>query len=1602
MPQVVISYSHEDRKHVEHLAGGLREQNIEVWYDDRLTPNAPSWRDEIAENLLDCGHVIVLLSSNSVRSLEVQREIQFVEQYAGGAKKLLTVRVGPIKASPERSGLLLHLASNQHFWNEQDSLDPGLVGRVARFIQEGKTEAPNLVSLGADKGIRLHSEALKEETKKHLFDVGENDPVLVKAVHTAAVKWLEDGETNTLEEALDALKRRNCIPRETGQFTAFCSWVKILNWYHSEFGKLGLDWESIYTSLKKLASAVPGEFDTPEPLLKEFPELQATLRGVFCSNIAERLAAIHDGFYKFPQDKRPLKKDDYDNWFERHNHGACLSSKTLSSLGRCLDVPDLQNLDKTENFSADQVKEGIWGAYDPSTSTTSNLPEREFPPDQSELQKISTQLDKHDESKSVWTYLSGLSNSVLEKVDDEGLKSRLTDFAERVRISRDNASKIPGKDDVEKAITLWREGFDALLTVHELPTASNAGVDIRGTINEASERFHDAGIIFPAAKGHAGILCALEKTCGELCTPVTAKDVQDHLNVLAGRKEALEQVLNNLLVPYRESLTADAATTHADKTLDWFRRECERLECYRNLGGFLCQLGRMKLPEKIPENLDAYSIAVDNLEELLQRCGQFRDLTMRDDCPVDLQREGRVDLQGLTLQNCNSEPIPAVLDVAKRIEGLLSNLPVPWSSGCFSVTLLPPVSKAIAEITEMQKNAEAVCKAVDAFTSSRFEDLAEAVGTASGILAGTADRAKELVDCDKAKAWQKHVEAGLEKETADEWDKFLHLLEEVGNSLSSLVSQDQSSAIEEAVTRWKKERGEAVLAARERGCFVRIAEALSGLDPEKAKEILEERKVHEGTNEPGAIQAWEQPIQTLQSLKSQNTSEKAFELSATVTWNTETNMPPPVQALADETRRLEEQTRLLRSFEDEYAAAASPIPNDLKPSCQWVAGKKEQLSLAMERLEIYLQCRRKIDECLAMALEGNWPDACRNYRDFIEQSDSPPPAMHILNVFETGKEIEQTCGRKANEREKLRYLRGRQGNGDLVHPIMAPFRAMQESLAKEIEGPVLRRYAKLRSALSRDDTRVGHHAGFSLLGVLLAVPIQDPANFRTLRGELAAMPEELPVPEMEQQIQAFLEKAGPDRSALCALIGEPEMVLELWDRSQPAHNVAAAVYLQIQEAPESVSRKSRNALIGYCAVLAGDSDYRKALVECLNQGERTEGQSFVQRLGAELEELLGSELWGTVETPGSGAQIWRIECCAIQEIRSSHSGENGGFPHLVGPALGCVLGQHKALKKAFSGNAQVRPWFGPAAGARAMHRQGLSDGALQMLCDLRDSGEARNDYGFSRSALQHDWNLVAFEIQSHRLRGFRIPAAPADTEHSSAETFLDIFRECMRLVRSLESPNDAALLNKNLASHFRQFIHDLEEAESRSISTTGAGLRRQCVDGVYNHYQGTLEEKRLSESLREPFTGGLANLRRLRAEFYCDCGRFLMREWLNRYRDGRLEESIAKESFQRLFRELEAVSHTDPQYHYPYQVQAEARILYFLGFADRGMASEALQLLENMNTLATQYKWPGGIHPFIRKHMQVVSDLLALPDRIHGQSMDELNYMKGILHAKAR
>ncbi len=98
MPKLFFSYARQDKDLVFPLAGELQELGVDVWLDIQGIQGGSLWADEIAKAIRDCEFFILFISSSSIKSDNVRRELNLAHEWE---KRIIPIRLEKAGIPPE-------------------------------------------------------------------------------------------------------------------------------------------------------------------------------------------------------------------------------------------------------------------------------------------------------------------------------------------------------------------------------------------------------------------------------------------------------------------------------------------------------------------------------------------------------------------------------------------------------------------------------------------------------------------------------------------------------------------------------------------------------------------------------------------------------------------------------------------------------------------------------------------------------------------------------------------------------------------------------------------------------------------------------------------------------------------------------------------------------------------------------------------------------------------------------------------------------------------------------------------------------------------------------------------------------------------------------------------------------------------------------------------------------------------------------------------------------------------------------------------------------------------------------------------------------------
>src|SRR2546430_2961967 len=147
---IFISYSRDDQKQALALLAMLRREGYTVWIDQEAIPGASIWSDEIVQNIKSCDIFIALLSTSSVSSPNVGKEIGLAAEHG---KVILPVEIGMVEL-PGRLEYALAGIQKTDYHNEAAILH-AIRKQAARIEGVQSEETPPKYRMSRRRRMRL-------------------------------------------------------------------------------------------------------------------------------------------------------------------------------------------------------------------------------------------------------------------------------------------------------------------------------------------------------------------------------------------------------------------------------------------------------------------------------------------------------------------------------------------------------------------------------------------------------------------------------------------------------------------------------------------------------------------------------------------------------------------------------------------------------------------------------------------------------------------------------------------------------------------------------------------------------------------------------------------------------------------------------------------------------------------------------------------------------------------------------------------------------------------------------------------------------------------------------------------------------------------------------------------------------------------------------------------------------------------------------------------------------------------------------------------------------------------------------------------------------
>ncbi len=220
MSDIFISYSSKDRAQAEQLTELLASAGLSVWIDQSGIEAATSWSAEIYDAIESCKALVVMLSPNSIESVNVAKEVSLAAEQK---KKILPLDLEPVTLTRD---LGYHLAGLQR--TSMTNID-AIIRALGKLGLEA-TQAPTLKLVKETDG------------RKSLMILPFED-----LSPTADNEWFANGIVNELISALSNVKSLRVTDQQTtkeyksfkGHLTTYAKEMSIRYFVQGDVRKFG-------------------------------------------------------------------------------------------------------------------------------------------------------------------------------------------------------------------------------------------------------------------------------------------------------------------------------------------------------------------------------------------------------------------------------------------------------------------------------------------------------------------------------------------------------------------------------------------------------------------------------------------------------------------------------------------------------------------------------------------------------------------------------------------------------------------------------------------------------------------------------------------------------------------------------------------------------------------------------------------------------------------------------------------------------------------------------------------------------------------------------------------------------------------------------------------------------------------------------------------------------------------------------------------------------------------------------------------------------------------------------------------------------------------
>ena len=191
--RIFISYSRRDAAFALGLQARLNDQGWGAWLDSEKLQTGQRWREEIVQAIAGCDYFVLVLSSRSIQSENVVKELSLAES---SSKPILPLMIEPVEIP---DSMKYQLAGLQFVSLDCRALDDGLETLIQPFFQALLEALPHPAPTPAPQGAGR-------------WDKGKVLARLLLAIGPMAQLWLEARPDPLLDSdrvALEGLFRRH-------------------------------------------------------------------------------------------------------------------------------------------------------------------------------------------------------------------------------------------------------------------------------------------------------------------------------------------------------------------------------------------------------------------------------------------------------------------------------------------------------------------------------------------------------------------------------------------------------------------------------------------------------------------------------------------------------------------------------------------------------------------------------------------------------------------------------------------------------------------------------------------------------------------------------------------------------------------------------------------------------------------------------------------------------------------------------------------------------------------------------------------------------------------------------------------------------------------------------------------------------------------------------------------------------------------------------------------------------------------------------------------------------------------------------------------------